>query len=152
MYQASFQTFRLVIYDGFAPNPSNPTTNQALTFFTHNVMSVSPTQFNSLAGHSILPGGRGLTINNKHVNYDDRCKWCTSKLDIKNVVKMTLKLAARPRRALARHSAGTYISSDRLQSHLCFTSATLVIHLFLSHSQVFHLWVYWSAKCPVNAS
>ena len=68
------------------------------------------------------------------------------------LVKVTLRSAARPRRALARHSAGTYISSGTLQSHLCFTSVTLVIHLFLSHSHVFHLWVTWPAKCPVNAS
>ena len=133
MNQASFQTFRLVIYDCFAPNPSNPTTNQALTFFTHNVMSVSPTQFNSLAGHSILPGGRGLTINNKHVNYDDRCKWCTSKLDIKNVVKMTLKLASRPRRALADtpralafHLIDSRVTCVSLQLHLSFTCSSLI--------------------------
>ena len=49
-------------------------------------------------------------------------------------------------------SAGTYISSGTLQIHLCVTLITLVIHLFLSNSHVFHLWVTWSARCPVNAS
>ena len=67
-------------------------------------------------------------------------------------VKVTLRSAARPRRALARHSAGTCISSWTLQSQLCFTPITLVIHLFLSHSHLFHLWVTWSVRCPVNAS
>ena len=62
---------------------------------------------------------------------------------------MTLRSAARPRRALARHSAGTYISSGTLKSHLYFTSITLVIHFFLSNSHTVHLWVTWSAKCPV---
>ena len=65
---------------------------------------------------------------------------------------MTLRSAARPQRALARHSAGTCISPGTFQSHLCFTPITLVIHLFLSRSHFFHLWVTWSAKCPVNAS
>ena len=65
---------------------------------------------------------------------------------------MTLRSAACPRRALARHLADTSISSGTLQSHLCFTSVTVVIHLFLSHSHVFHLWITWPAKCPVNAS
>ena len=65
---------------------------------------------------------------------------------------MTLRSAARPRRALARHSAGTYISSGTLQNHLCLTPITLVIHLFLSPSHFFHLWVTWLAKCRVNAS
>ena len=62
---------------------------------------------------------------------------------------MTLRSAARPRRALARHWAGTYISSGTLKSHLYFTSITLVIHFFLSNSHTVHLWVTWSAKCPV---
>ena len=62
---------------------------------------------------------------------------------------MTYTSAARPRRALPRHSAGTYISSGTLKSHLYFTSITLVIHLFLSNSHIVHLWVTWSAKCPV---
>ena len=65
---------------------------------------------------------------------------------------MTLRSAVRPRWALARHSVGTCISSGTLKSHLYFTSITLVIHLFLSNSNAFHLWVTWSAKCPVNAS
>ena len=64
---------------------------------------------------------------------------------------MTLRPAARPWRALTRHSAGTCISSRTLQSHLCFTPVALVIHLFLSHSHFFHWWVTWSAKCPVSA-
>ena len=67
-------------------------------------------------------------------------------------VKMTLRSAARPWRALTRHSAGTCISFGTLQSHLCFTPIALVIHLFLSHSHFFHWWVTWSAKCPVDAS
>ena len=49
-------------------------------------------------------------------------------------------------------SAGSFILSGTLQSHLCFTPITLVIHSFLSCSHFFHLWVTWSAKCPVNAS
>ena len=65
---------------------------------------------------------------------------------------MTLRSAARPRRALVRHSAGTCISSGTLKSHLYFTSITLAIHMFLSHSHVFHLSVTLPAKCPVNAS
>ena len=71
---------------------------------------------------------------------------------VHNLVKMTLRSAARPRRALARHSANTCLSSGTLQSHLCFTPITHAIHSFLSHSHVFHLWVTWPAKCPVNAS
>ena len=71
----------------------------------------------------------------------------------KFLVKMTLRSAARPRRALARHSVGTYISSGTLQSHLCYTPITLIVHLFLCcHSLIFHLWVTWSARCPVNVS
>ena len=65
---------------------------------------------------------------------------------------MTLGSAAGPRRALARHSTGTYIPSGTLQSHLCLSPITLVIHLFLSPSHFFHLWVTWLAKCRVNAS
>ena len=61
--------------------------------------------------------------------------------DIVILVEMTLRTAARLWRSLARHSVGTYISSGTLQSLFCFTSVTLVIHLFLSHSHVFHLWV-----------
>ena len=57
-------------------------------------------------------------------------------------VKMFLRSAARPRLALARHSTGTCISSGTLKSHFYFTSITLAIHLFLSHSHVFHLLVY----------
>ena len=57
-----------------------------------------------------------------------------------------------PLAGTARHLAGFCISSGTLQSHLCFTSVTLVIHQFLSHSFVFNLWVTWPAKCPVNAS
>ena len=68
------------------------------------------------------------------------------------LVKMTLRSVARPRRALARHSTGTCISSGTLKSHLYFTSIALAIHLFLSHPHISHLWVTWSAKCPVNAS
>ena len=41
-------------------------------------------------------------------------------------VKMTLRLDAYPRRALAKHLAGTCISSGTLQSHLCFTQITLL--------------------------
>ena len=69
----------------------------------------------------------------------------------KFMVKMTLRSAARPQRALARHLAGTCISLGTLQSHLCFTPITLVIHSFLSRSHFFHLWVTWSAKCPVSS-
>ena len=83
--------------------------------------------------------------------FSNHLKWWIANVLI-NLVKMTLRSAARSRRALARHSAGTYITSGTLQSHLCFTSVTLFIHLFLSHLHVFHLWVTLSAKCPVNAS
>ena len=65
---------------------------------------------------------------------------------------MTLRLVARLWRAFMRHSAGTYISFGTLLIHFSFTSVTLVIQLFFSHSHVFHLWVIWSAKCPVNVS
>ena len=51
---------------------------------------------------------------------------------------MTLRSAARPRRAI--------------KSHLYFTSITLAIHTLLSHSHVFHLSVTSPAKCPVKAS
>ena len=64
---------------------------------------------------------------------------------------MTPRSAASLWGALAKHSAGTCISFGTLHSHLCFTSITLVIHLFLSHSHSFHLWVTQSAKCLVNA-
>ena len=66
---------------------------------------------------------------------------------------MTLRSAARPRRALVRHTAGTYISSGTLQSHLCFTSVSLVIHLFLSHSHlslVGHLVRKVPSECFIN--
>ena len=56
------------------------------------------------------------------------------------------------RQALTGHLAGTHIQSGTLKSHLRFTSITLFIHLFLSHSHMFHLWVTRSARCPVNAS
>ena len=61
-------------------------------------------------------------------------------------VKMTLRSAARPRQALARHSAGTCISSGTLQSHLCFTPITLVIHSFLFHSHFFHMLHNWLVR------
>ena len=50
-------------------------------------------------------------------------------------VKMTLRSAASPRRALATHSASNCISSELLKSHLPFTSITLAIHL----SSVIHM-------------
>ena len=74
---------------------------------------------------------------------------CTMALAI--LVKITLRSAARPRRALAGHSEGTLASSGALKSHLNFTSLR-ASHLFRSHSHIFHLWVTWSAKCLVNAS
>ena len=67
------------------------------------------------------------------------------------LVKTTLRSKARHRRAIARHSGGTCISSWTLQSHLCFTSVTLVIHLFLSHSHVFQVagWCSGWGSCFV---
>ena len=81
--------------------------------------------------------------NSEALNYD---------LLLHQPLKMTLRSAARPRRALTRHSTGIYISSKTPQSHLWFTSVTLFIHLVLFHSHVYLLRVTWSAKCPVNAS
>ena len=63
---------------------------------------------------------------------------------------MTLRSAARPRRALARHSAGTYISSGTLESHLCFTSVTLVPLSFTRLSLVGHLVSKVSSECFIT--
>ena len=51
---------------------------------------------------------------------------------LNDLVKMTLRSAAYPWRALAKHLAGTCISFGTLQSHLCFAPITFVVHLFLS--------------------
>ena len=67
-------------------------------------------------------------------------------------VKMTLRSAARPRRALTGHSAGIFVSLHSLRFHLWFTPSTLPIHLVISYSHTFHLSVTWSARCPVTAS
>ena len=67
-------------------------------------------------------------------------------------VKMTLRSAARPRRALTGHSAGIFVSLHSLRFHLWFTLSTLPIHLVISYSHTFHLSVTWSARCPVTDS
>ena len=66
------------------------------------------------------------------------------------MVKTTLGSAARPQRARARHLECTYISSGTLQSHLCFTSVTLVTHLFLSRSHIVHLISKVSSECFIT--
>ena len=50
-------------------------------------------------------------------------------------VKVTLGSAARPWRALVRHSAGTCISSGTLQQHFSFTGSFLIhsFYTFGSH-------------------
>ena len=55
---------------------------------------------------------------------------------IKSGVKMTLRSAARPRRALQKHSAGTCISSGTPHSHLCCTPITLVILFYYSMKKI----------------
>ena len=77
---------------------------------------------------------------------------CIVNSEVDRWVKMTLSSAACLWRALEGHLAGTCISSGTLQSPLRFSPITLVIHLFLCHSHILHLWLTWSARCPVNAS
>ena len=70
----------------------------------------------------------------------------------KILVKMTLRSAVRPRRALTRHSAGIFVSLHTLSFHLWFTLSTLPVHLVISYSHTFHLSVTWPARCPVTDS
>ena len=56
-----------------------------------------------------------LTLNFHRLNHHNHLNEY-----MKLLVKMTLRSAASLRRALARHSLGTYISSGTLLSHLCF--------------------------------
>mgnify|MGYP001795886735 CR=1 FL=1 len=66
-------------------------------------------------------------------------------------VKMTLRSAARPRRALTGHSAGIFVSLHSLRFHLWFTPSTLPIHLVISYSHTFHLSVtYLVCKMSSN--
>ena len=65
---------------------------------------------------------------------------------------MTLRSAARPRRALTGHSAGIFVSLHTLTFYLWFTLSTLPVHLVISYSHTFLLSVTWPARCPVTDS